>query len=193
MFGAGIVVGYSPMLAMLAFVHGFGQAFVGSFSAYLRDQSLPLFWTWTELSNRASFVISVKLVALGCLHILAPAMCAYLFVCLVRDARSGASTPPVVAGAAFVGTIYLHYVFSRADIRHFAQGVAPLLVGWAALAAALRGGPRRRCVATVAGCFVLLTCVSVLLERPVARYWMDRKHYRTVAVGNRELIVPPMV
>ncbi len=191
--GAGVVIGYVPLLAMLAFVPGFWRAFAGSFGPFLTITPLPLLWTWNELSSGAPLVGSVKLVSLGCLHILAPAMYAYLAVCLIRAARSGVPAPPVVVGATFVGAVYLHYMFSRADIRHFAQAVAPLLVGWGALVVTGHAGARRRSVAIVAGCFVLLTCGSVLLDRPVVRYWMGEEHYRTAAVKGRQLVVPPGV
>jgi hypothetical protein len=192
-WAAGVVIGYLPMLALLAFVPGFSHAFTESFGSFLRLPPLPLLWTWGGLTSGAPFIDNMKLVALGCLHILAPAMFAYMVVGLIQDARSGVTTPPVIVGATFVGGVYLHYMFSHPDIRHFAQGVVPLMVGWGALAVARHAGTRGRLVATVAGCFVLLTCASVVLERPVVRYWLGMDRYRTVAVKGRTLIVPPAV
>ena len=191
--GAGVLIGYAPMLALIAFAPGFASAFAEAFHTLLRNTPLPLFWTWDELSRGGPPFETVTLAALGCLQILAPAMYAYLIVCLIRDARRGAPTPPVVVAATFVGAVYLHYMFFRADIRHFAQAVAPLLIGWAALVAASPRGAHRRLTTVVALCFVVLTAVSVVPERPIVRYWMGAERYRTVMIKGRPVIVQPGV
>ncbi len=192
-FGGGGVVGYAPMLAMLAFVPGFGRAFAASFHAQLRNDPLPLWWTWQELASGVPLVRQVKAASLGILHLLAFAMCAYLFVCLVRTAKKSAPTLPVIAGSAVVGAVYLHYMFFRADIGHFAPAAAALLIGWGALAFAGPDRSRRLLVTIVAVCFVVLTCGSVVLQRPLARYLMGMEGFRSVAIKGRDVMVSPGV
>jgi hypothetical protein len=189
----GVVVGYAPMLALIAFAPGFAAAFAEQFQSLLRNTPLSLFWTWEEISRGVPPLETVKLAALGCLQLIAPAMYAYLLICLIRDARRGSPTSPVVAAATFVGIVYVHYMFFRPDIRHFAQAVGPLLVGWAALAAVSPHGARRRTATIVGVCFVVLTAASVVLERPIARYWMGEEYYRTVTIKGRPVIVQPGV
>ena len=189
----GVVVGYAPMLALIVFAPGFAAAFAGQFQSLLRNTPLSLFWTWEEISRGAPPLETGKLAALGCLQLLAPAMYAYLVICLIGDTRRGAPTPPVVIAAMFVGIVYVHYMFFRPDIRHFAQAVGPLLVGWAALWAMSPHGARRRTATIVGVCFVVLTAGSVVLERPIVRYWMGEEHYRTVTIKGRPAIVQPGV
>ena len=190
---SGVVVGYAPMLALILFAPGFAAAFAGQFQSLLRNTPLSPFWTWDAISRGAPPLETVKLAALGCLQLLAPTMYAYLVIGLFRDARRGAPTPPVVTAATFVGVAYVHHIFFRPDIRHFAQAVAPLLVGWTALAAASPRGARRRVVTVVALCFAVLTAASVVLERPIIRYWMSEDHYRTVTIKGRPVLVQPGV
>jgi hypothetical protein len=40
---------------------------------------------------------------------------------------------------------------------------------------------------------VVLTAASVVLERPIVRYWMGEDHYRTVTIKGRPVIVQPGV
>jgi len=189
-FGIGVAIGYAPMLSMLALVPGFRDAFVASFHSLLRNDPLPLLWQWNELSRSAPLVRYVKLVSLGCLHLLAPAMYAYLFFRFIRDARRARPVPAVMTAAVFVGAVYLHYMFFRADYSHFAPAVAPLVVGWSALIHDEPDRARRRWLGLIAACFALFTCGSVLLQRPVALYRMRAAQHRTVEIKGRELVVP---
>jgi hypothetical protein len=158
-----------------------------------RNTTLPLFWTWSELSPDAPLLENARLAGLGALQLLAPAMYAYLIVCLIRDSRRGTPTAPLVAASTFVGVAYLHFMFFRADVRHFAQAVTPLLVGWAGLLVTSREMGRRRVAAIVALCFVALTAVTALLERPIVRYWMGEERYRTAMIKGSPQIVGPRV
>ena len=128
----------------------------------------------------------MKAASLGLLQILAPAMCVSLLVRVIQTARDRMPALPVLTGTAIVATVYMHYMFFRADIGHFAPAAGPLLIGWGALIFAGHPGPRRRVAAVLGVCFIVLTLGSVGLQRPLARYWMGMEGFRSVAVKGRE-------
>jgi len=165
---AGVAVGYSPMLAMMATVPGFGAAVVDSirFLFQLRATNLALAvpWPWTVQFGTLPPWEALRGVILGAFFI-AVALFGVIGIvaCFLRRWRGQPLSPLLVAASA-MALPYAHYAFSRADIVHLAQGIFPLLLGSFAFAV----GCRALAQWTLA---VVLCAASLILMLPVQPGW----------------------
>ena len=129
----GIIVGYSPMLIMLATIPGLWNHFWQSvmFLVRIRNTNLPLPvptpWSvpvgnldWLTASNQIS-------VSLG--FLLLPLFNGTALVYLLWQKPEQLRNKTVLVAATFLSLTYIHYAFSRADLAHLAQGIDPMLVG----------------------------------------------------------------
>jgi hypothetical protein len=136
-WSAGVAAGFSPILAMAAFVPGFADAFLQAIGFHLESGStnLPLAvpWPWRVPVGR-----------LGALDTLAQVLVGVLFIAVAAFGVLGAAwafarrfrkldVPPLIAACAFLSLPYAHFAYSRADVGHLAQGIFPLLIGAFAL------------------------------------------------------------
>lgn len=132
-FAAGVVVGYAPMLALIAFASGYREAFVDSIAFYLRQSSLnaemPFPWPWDErFSGRkpSGVVFVASRSALFTLPVVAYALFALRALTARKD--DAARLAPFAA-VAFVGGAWFHHASVRSDLSHLAQSFHPFLVG----------------------------------------------------------------
>lgn len=147
----GVLVGYSPMLLMFAFVPGFFDGFLRAFAWIFRlkttNITIPMEWPWVVWSQDfaglgltgtlARMLSGQPLISLTVL--LWIAFCALAAVALLlRRAPLERPHSVLVAGVAF-SVPYLHSVMARADSAHLAQAIHPLLLSLLALPFALRG------------------------------------------------------
>ena len=172
----GTVVGYLPMLLMLAFVPGFADAFLDPFRVILRARSLQLNlaipWPWHI--ERAAFrngFIFCCMQAYGWSFLLLPVGLAAVAATLSRmPGRSWREHAGLVA-AGVIGLSYLHYAFSRADIYHLAHSLPVVLVALLLLPNAWRWPElcsRRKLVATLLTVGVgMLTVLATFPYNPI--------------------------
>ncbi|WP_236339980.1 hypothetical protein [Paenibacillus plantiphilus] len=127
--GVGILIGYSPMLLMFAFVPGFFKRFVELiiwlFQLGDTNIPLPIPWPWR-----------VDFAHLHTMEIVSGLIVGFLFLLVLLFPAAGAihsfaskKTNIYLAASAFVGIPYAYVAFSRADLGHLAQGIYPLLLG----------------------------------------------------------------
>jgi hypothetical protein len=129
----GVIVGFSPILAMLVFVPGFAIAFWDSirflFELKATNLPLPVPWPWQANFSQRSFVDGVRVVLVGLFFIglVAFGVLAIIWIILRKLRRKEVS--PAFAAAAFLTLPYAHYAYSRADVPHLAQNISPFLIG----------------------------------------------------------------
>jgi len=145
-WGAGIVVGFSPVLLMMAAVPGFSSAMWDSiaflFQIKATNLALPVLWPWTVPYATLSAWEGLRGFVLGSLFIAVPLFGVIgIGACVLGHMRKQTVAPLFVASTA-MALPYAHYVFSRADIVHLAQGIMPFLLGCFAIAATSRQTPR---------------------------------------------------
>ena len=143
---AGVVVGYLPMLVMMAVVPGLGEAVVDSVLLYGErgtNLSKPIPWPWTldldlpmsklapRLGAGVGYVVMVLVYAAGLVWLLARGR---------RAIRRGDVPGGVLVAAVCVGIPYAHHACIRAAPFHLAQAVHPLLLASAALLVVLVPG-----------------------------------------------------
>jgi len=131
-WGLGILLGYLPMLIMLLAVPGFFDAFLLPFVRMLRrgttNLTLPVPWPWAFDHSRMGSLRSIYTFSVGIFFILLPLVHVFNIISLFVCKKDFLKKSSLLAASTFVGVMYMHYAFSRADIGHLALGIAPFLI-----------------------------------------------------------------
>lgn len=133
LWGAGVALGFLPMILMAALIPGFAEAFWESirflFEYKATNLPLPIPWPWTVRFADISADDAARGVLIGLFFIatLVFGVSALGWV-IYRGLRKKEVSPAFVA-AAFLALPYAHFAFSRADVGHLAQGIFPMLIG----------------------------------------------------------------
>jgi hypothetical protein len=187
LWAAGIAVGYAPMALALAFDPGLRAAFIEDnldlFRAGATNITLPVPWPHRAFAAASGFE-AWRQFGLGWFFVALAAFPVAGAVRAWRLGREGLAAHPLFVACVALSLPYAHFAFSRADLSHMANGIAPLLLGllaWPGLRA-----PSRRVVA------VALLAATALVVGPrhpgiagrVAGDWVTRK------VGGDELRMP---
>jgi len=136
----GILLGYLPVLAMLALVPGFAPAFGHAVLSVLeRGANLPRDYRWPWLANQEPFAIGLALDAAFLLPLVALPAGAVL---VARTAREELVRRAPLVAATLVGVVYVHHFAVCSDLPHLAQAYPPVLLATLAIVRGLRAGPR---------------------------------------------------
>jgi len=129
-FISGGVVGYSPVLALLAFAPRFADAFWYNISFFYqrKETNIPLRvpWPWLTPMHFSIFnlrqitegILFIGLIVFGILGVL------YVFWARLKDKP----VQPALVASAFLALPYSHYANARADTVHLALGIFPFLL-----------------------------------------------------------------
>jgi hypothetical protein len=129
---AGIIIGYLPILLMIAFVPNFFSAFWDSITVLfeLKATNLPLNipWPWTFSYNLqlTSAALRGPIIGLFMIGLVIYILAGIFWIFVLRVTNKPKS--PVLVASVFTVLPYTHYVFSRADLPHLANSVAPFIV-----------------------------------------------------------------
>ena len=175
--GAGIVVGYAPMLVMLVAVPGFAAGVAENLAYLMRvvvwngvpNLGKPVPWPWLAGTD---LPVAERLYAV-CVGLLFMAVPALYLVAVATVWRSPADDTPgrqLVLAGGFVGLMYAHYTFARPDLEHLAQSVHPLVIVAAGLLAAFAGRRRVIAIALVLPLVVALSGLTVGVKSRVYRW-----------------------
>jgi hypothetical protein len=182
-WGCGIGVGFAPMVLAMVGIPSFGRGYIEILEFFLwlgkTNLPLPVPWPWRQTNVDAVlvglwFVVPVVtyVVTLG-------------VICWRRWHNATISAGVLVA--AVVGVVYLQVIFSRADMPHLAQGIAPFIVLVVLLTAYL---PQRFQIA-----IMLVLCswsASVNWNMAWQSTWISSKDRQEVTATN-QLTVPNAV
>lgn len=156
----GVVLGFMPLLLMLALVPGFAASFWESirflFEHKATNITLPIPWPW-----RASFglypwhTVGWQML-MGLFFMSLPLFGVIGLLWGFVRRFQGRPVDPVLMAAILMALPYAHYAYSRADIGHLALGIFPFLIGM--LVMAVRSTARTGAVATL-----LLAVTSICL------------------------------
>lgn len=132
-WGAGITVGFLPVILMILLVPGFAIAFWETiwfwFELKATNLPLPVPWPWRVNFAEATFGGAIRGVLIGLFFIGLLVFAALSLMWVVYRKWQDKVVPPVLVASAFLALPYAHYAFSRADVSHLAQGIFPLLIG----------------------------------------------------------------
>lgn len=157
-WSAGLLVGYSPMLLMMALVPGFFPAFAESVSFLVRRGATtmpkPIPWPWAVTYHGLGWTAVLSRFSVGTLYVALPLFYAGLTWLVARGYRR-----PVLVASLAVGLPYLHSACVRAEMYHLASGIHPFLVGAFALVSLAHDAGRR---VLAAGLVLFLAASSAL-------------------------------
>jgi hypothetical protein len=132
--GLGVVIGYSPMLLMMALVPGFFGRVLEDLAFNLHSGTtipIPVPWPWRQTYRLVGFREAIHRLAVGLLYIGVPLFYLYVFARLLT--KRTLREHPVLIASAFVGVIYLHYTFGRPHLYYLAWTIPPVILGLIAL------------------------------------------------------------
>lgn len=193
----GIVIGLLPLLLAALVVDGFWNALWESVLAVFkikggRDLSLPVPWPWKVTPVAGAPLETLQAWFLGGLFLLLPLFYGGCLLMLAFIKRWDPVKLPTISAALFVGVVYCHYIFQRADLDHMALGIHPFLIALLALPTVfLLFGKGVSPWALL----VPLLAVSMTTIAPLAPYGMwPRKHQGALVempVGTDPLFLDP--
>ncbi|MGO9605593.1 MAG: hypothetical protein ACLQAT_19765 [Candidatus Binataceae bacterium] len=132
-WAAGVVIGYLPVLLMLAAVPGFAGAFWDSirylFEFKRTNLPLPVPWPWLVPFGSVPVFGAVRGVLIGLLFIAIVIYGAAGTIAAVLRKLRKRPLEPIAAATAFMALPYAHYAYSRADPNHLALGMFPFILG----------------------------------------------------------------
>lgn len=188
-WGAGVVIGYLPVLAFVCLVPGYATASIDALKFILIEYKgtnlpLPVPWPWLAFHTPfqwQSFAASLFFLAFPLAVLLG-------VLVVIREAgRSVLRRHPIFVAAVIVAIPYTNVAFSRADVSHLSQSLAPgLLIAltWPALAHA-HVGLRRFVWPSV---LLLFSIAAAAQLHPRVQYYYGNQ-WQQVTVGGDHVMV----
>jgi hypothetical protein len=187
--GCGIVVGYLPMLILVAAVAGFAAAFWDDVLAIFQQGTnlpLPVPWPWLVPVTQLPPWAATADVLTGVFFIAIAGFGISSILWIIRRALRQRPAPPELVACSALALPYAHFAFSRADVPHLAQGSFPFLIGVFIL---LNAWPNRaRWLVALA-----ITGASLLIMLPLHPGWNCRKSCVTADIAGNALTVEPEI
>lgn len=167
-WAAGVVIGYLPILIMIAVVPGFAVAFWESirflFEINATNLPKPAPWPWLVPLGTMPPLTAARDMLLGLFFIAFVVFGVLGIGWVIRQRLRQKPVSPVVVASTFLALPYAQYAYSRADLTHLALGIFPFLIGSFVL---LESQP-----AKIKWPFALLLCgASLLLMVPLHPGW----------------------
>ena len=137
---AGLLLGYSPLIALCLLEPGFFASFADSVASHLARGSnipLPVPWPWTA-SWTAGWVSGAWRFALGFAFLTYAALLLASSVVIARRPADRVRRHPLLVSAMLVALGYTYYVAVRSDFTHLATVMGPALLAAVPLLALLR-------------------------------------------------------
>ncbi|MBA3960800.1 MAG: hypothetical protein H0X40_02725 [Chthoniobacterales bacterium] len=144
-FGGGIVVGAIPLFVMLLLVPGFSAAYYDSFASIFHNGTnlgIPIPWLW-RVFYTGDAVAKITSVVLGCFFLALPVFYLGAVMVLLRMSLERLQKHSLFGACSFIGLLYMHHAFSRADSSHLAQAIHPFILGLCAGTMAVGFSARR--------------------------------------------------
>jgi len=188
-WSAGIALGYAPMAVALVVDAGLRHAFLVDILEMVRagatNITLPVPWPHRAFASGGGFEAWRKF-GLGLFFVALPAFILAGGWRLWRLGREERIAHAGFAACVLLALPYAHFAFSRADLSHMANGVAPMLLG---VLAWPRVAPTALRVAAVA--LALATALVVVPRHPLPDAlaqggWVER------VVGHDVMHMPPI-
>jgi hypothetical protein len=143
-FALGVLLGYSPMLALFLLAPGFLAGFVDSLRLLLRlgaNIGAPWLWPWQVELQGVETREALARLALALAYLLPLGVLPLGLWTLLRARGEDLARRALPCAAAVLGVCYMHHASVRSDPAHLAQSIQPTLLaagGLVALAHARR-------------------------------------------------------
>ncbi len=187
---AGLVIGYAPVWISMLIIPGFASAMWLSVKLMFYQGStnlpLPIPWPWKALLA-AHFDIGLLLT--GC-FLLGLLMFDAVGMLVLWDRKRGATLSPIFVAAVCASIPYTHFAFSRADISHLSQSIAPMLIGLLSCHGRVRWQSTPRWILPIA--LLALSLPAALRLHPRYDAWMYGGPWRRTSIGQDLLMLSPV-
>jgi len=175
-FAGGVVLGYAPMLVMLAFVPGFWDAFIDGLASQAERGTTNLArgapWPWTLDYEGKGFFERSHLFQTGWSFVMLPLVYVTGLIALLVAPAERAGRRALYSASILVGIAFAHHVSVRSDMFHLAQCYPPLLLALFALPTTFRGGRQTGRVLMIGLALTPFSLTSIGHETP----WMRKAH-----------------
>jgi hypothetical protein len=165
---SGVVLGYLPVLFLIAVIPHFAPAFLESirflFEVKTTNLPLPVPWPWNTEFDHVSPLEAARGVVIGLFFIAIIAFGVLGIAWAIRQKLRGKFAAPALVASIFLALPYAHVAYSRADVGHLAQGIFPFLIGGFVLLASQPAKIKWPFAA-------LLTAASMLVMLPLHPGW----------------------
>jgi hypothetical protein len=186
----GVIAGLTPILVMAIFVPGFFASYWESVASIFRhgtNLGLPILWPWRVSYSGDPFTIAHQLLFAVLLTALPIGYAAAIGYCIFTRAEALRENPLLVA-CAFVGLLYAHHAFSRADFSHLAQAIHPFTLGLVATLALFKA--RRQYLSLLLALLMAAALFGVGRQMPVSQRLISRVAWVPYDTGDK-IFVPP--
>ncbi len=175
---AGVAVGCAPLITMIVVFPGFFEGLVDTCLLWTRlgatNLPLPVPWPWRLDYAGWHWIQSTSKLVLGTLFLVILLFYAAGVLLLATKRRRASNPNAVLSASLLVGSVYLHYVFSRADLAHLAVSVPPTLLGLASLTHPSYSKRSKTLMSALALFWVLATALTVGRASPVYYKWTSK-------------------
>lgn len=167
---AGILLGYSPMLIMMVVVPGFFERFIEIIIFTLNrgytNIALPIPWPWRCDYSGVNLIQDIRSFSYGLFFLLLPLFYAFMAINMLLSKREHIQHKMLLMASTFVGAVYMHHIFSRADLWHLGQGIHPLLIGLLAIPFAFNIGHKKVLKVSVLLILLVMTLLTAGIASP---------------------------
>jgi hypothetical protein len=184
-WGAGVVIGYFPVLLMIATVPGFAQAFWESIRFLFENKTtnipLPIPWPWRVSFGQLSTIESLRGSLIGLFFIAIVAFGLLGNAWVIRQRLQNKPVSAALAASIFLALPYAHFAYSRADVAHLAQSIFPFLIGSLLMLASQPAKIKWSLAALLSG-------ASLLVMLPIQPGWQcysSQQCVKTDVAGNK--------
>ena len=188
---SGILLGLIPLLILFVCAGGFASSYIESVRSILHQGTnlfLPIPWPWqiwplTDVAAATRWLLGIFLVALPISYLAAIAASLSMRAKTRREHALFIACP-------FVGLLYLHHAFSRADFSHLAQVIHPFLLLVLALPFAFAKSKPYRWISIAGLCAISLLTID--RQTPLFQRLGSRTAWERLQTGDT-IFVPPNV
>jgi hypothetical protein len=197
--GAGVLVGYSPMILMALLVPGFFESVTDRLTILLErgatNVSLPIPWPWTVWTSPPPYIKTLGLDPLagyivGFFYLIWFVFLAAVGLFMLRDREPLTQARAVLVAATLVSLPYLHHASARAGITHLAQSIHPLLIGLIAAAYLIPRIRFSQAVPVTVIALMLMSAASIVTLSPAYKRYSSRSNiFKLALVGKDEIVL----
>jgi Rps23 Pro-64 3,4-dihydroxylase Tpa1-like proline 4-hydroxylase len=185
----GIALGLTPLLLLFLCIKGYWRsytvrlkaAFTGSFGRLYKQTPMP----WHRPIQHELVLPRLSERLLGAHFVVLPF---YFAVSVLFLLFSDIRDYPVFAAATFIGAPYLHHAYSRPDLPHLSESIAPFIIS--VLSFGLYFAPDSEFL--IAGSLTFVLCLAILtvsLASPILGPLLYPDHFTHYQIGNDKLLL----
>jgi len=190
-FFVGIILGYLPMIFMLVFVPGYANAFWESIWVMVDGRTnfpLPVPWPWRLNFDQQSLLVLISQGIVGSIFFILPIFFVMSLLYILTIAKQRVQASALFISSCFIGVMYMHVAFSRADINHLAQSIHPFLLGMISLPIC-RSDAQTMFSKTIVVIILIVSLFSIGLVSPLYKWISSPGSYVPLVIDGDRILV----